>query len=738
MKKYVLIACLFLWQFTQIYAQQVKGGVFEMIDGESNPLIGANVVQLKTLNGTTTDTEGRFSLKLERKAPQKLVVSYVSYQTDTINLNKTGYGHIHITLDNLKNLDEVEVVSRKSGSHLSRTETRGITSINEGELQKAACCNLSESFENSASVDVSYADAVTGAKQIQLLGLAGLYTQMLTENIPNLRGLAVPYRLGYVPGTWMESIQVSKGTSSVVNGYEAMAGQINIEYKKPDEGDKFFLNLYGSQMGKVEGNLNARFELNEKWSTAILAHAEYFGTRHDNNDDSFLDDPLIRQVNLFNRWRYKGQNLRMQFGFKYLTENRQGGQMHYDAEKPNDTENGYGVGVETDRYEGFLKIGYIIKNRANSSIGFQNQVVYHDVNSFYGLNDYDANQLSYYGNLMLQSYISDTRHQYTTGISFALDDYNQQLNDTTWIRNEQVSGAFFQYTYSNYKNLNLIAGVRLDYNNLFGWLFTPRLHAKYNINEHNMLRLSLGRGFRTANVIAENTSILATSKQIVFTEELNIESSWNFGLTYTAYINIGIKELSITTDFFHTRFNNQVIMDREEDPFIVYIYNLDGKSYSNSIQVEAQHEPVNRFELKLAFRYNDVKTTIGGELKEKPFVSKYIGLLSASYQTNLKKWQFDLNLQVNGDQRLPYTGFNPEIYQSPERSPVYAILNTQITKYFKRWDVYIGGENLTNYRQDHPIIQANEPFGDYFDSSIVWGPISGIKVYLGIRFTIRK
>ena len=238
-------------------------------------------------------------------------------------------------------------------------------------------------------------------------------------------------------------------------------------------------------------------------------------------------------------------------------------------------------------------------------------------------------------------------------------------------------------------------------------------------------------------MIAENTSILATSKRVLFTEELNIESSWNFGLTYTAYIDIGAKELSITTDYFHTRFNNQVIMDREEDPFIVYIYNLNGKSYSNSVQVEAQYEPINRFELKLAFRYNDVKTTIGGELKEKPFVSKYIGLLSASYQTNLKKWQFDLNVQVNGDQRLPYTGFNPEPYQRPERSPVYAILNTQITKYFKRWDVYIGGENLTNYRQDHPIIQANEPFGDYFDSSIVWGPISGIKVYAGVRFTIK-
>jgi outer membrane receptor for ferrienterochelin and colicin len=709
-----------------------------MIDGKSTPLVGANVVQLNTLNGTVTDGEGHFSLKLEKKAPKKLVVSYVSYQNDTINLNESGFGHVHVMLENLKNLDEVEVVSRKSSGHLSRTETRSITSINEGELQKAACCNLSESFENSASVDVSYADAVTGARQIQLLGLAGIYTQMLTENIPNLRGLALPYRLGYVPGSWMESIQVSKGTSSVINGYEAMAGQINIEYKKSDEGDKFFLNLYGNQMGKVEGNLNTRFELNEKWSTAILAHTEYNGTKHDDNGDTFIDDPLIEQVNLFNRWRYKGDNIRMQFGFKYLTENRQGGQMNFDPDKPHDVENGYGIGVETDRYEGFFKLGYVLKNRDKSSLGFQNQVVYHDVTSFYGLNDYNADQFSYYGNLMFQSYISDTRHQYTTGISYSLDNYNQQLNDTTWKRDEQVAGGFFQYTYSNFKNLNVIAGLRLDNNNLYGWLITPRLHAKYDVNEHNVLRLSFGRGYRTANVIAENTSVLATSKQIRFLEVPDIESSWNFGLTYTAYIDIGNKELTLTTDYFYTRFNNQVILDREEDPFIVYIYNLDGQSYSNSVQFEAQYEPVDRFELRLAFRYNDVKTTIGSELKERPFVSKYIGLLSASYQTNLKKWQFDMNLQIKGEQRLPYTGFNPPEYQRPEFSPVYTIFNAQITKYFKKWDIYIGGENLTNYKQNDPIIQADQPFGEYFDSSMVWGPISGIKVYLGLRFTIRK
>lgn len=330
----------------------------------------------------------------------------------------------------------------------------------------------------------------------------------------------------------------------------------------------------------------------------------------------------------------------------------------------------------------------------------------------------------------------DARHQFTTGISFSLDNYFEDLNDSIFNRFEQVPGAFFQYNYSNKKNLNIIAGFRADYHNLFGWLLTPRLHAKYDINENNIIRLSGGKGYRSANVIAENTSLLATSKTLRFMEELKIESSWNFGFSYTTYIKISGRELSITADYFRTQFNNQIIIDREEDAFSVLVYNLDGKSFSNSFQIEANYEIWKNFDATLAFRYNDVKTTIGGNLTEKPMVSKFKSLLSLSYLTNSKTWQFDMNIQLNGDQRLPYTGFYPEEYQQPGYAPVYAIVNAQITRYFKNWDVYIGGENLGNYRQQDPIIAADDPFGDYFDSSIVWGPITGIKIFAGFRYRL--
>lgn len=722
----------------QISAQTVTGGVFENIDGNPSPLTGANIIQLNTQNGTVSDESGHFNLKLKPNKSQFIIVSFVSYQNDTILITEHNKDHLHITLKESNSLKEVNINARQRGNFISRTDTRGIININEGELQKAACCNLSESFENSATVDVSYSDAITGAKQIQLLGLAGIYTQFLTENIPNFRGLATSYGLGYVPGSWMESIQVSKGTSSVINGYESMAGQINIEYKKPNEGDKLFINVYGNKDSKLEANINARFNLGEKWSTAILVHLEHMGLKHDFNEDGFLDMPLVSQLNIFNRWKYVGENLRFQLGMKYLVEERLGGQMDFQRNMKRTVDNPYGIGVSTNRFEAFAKLGYIFKNRVNSSWGFQNQFIMHDQKSFFGLNNYDAKQYSFYSNLMIQSWLINTNHQISSGLSFNLDNYYEVLNDSIFNRYERVTGVFTQYNYSYHKKLNVIAGLRLDYNNLFGLLFTPRIHAKYNINEHNIFRLSGGRGYRSAIVLAENTSLLASSKKFVFLEDLKIESSWNFGFSYTKYVDISARELILTADFFYTQFQNQVIIDREQQATEVFVYNLDGKSQSNSFQLEASYELIRNLQFSLAFRYNDVKTTINNSYLEKPMVNNYKGLISLSYQTPFKKWQFDVNTQINGDQRLPNTEFNPIKYQLSQRSQSYFIINAQITRNIKNWALYIGGENLTNYRQENPILSSDDPFGKYFDSSIIWGPISGIQVFAGFRYKLKS
>jgi outer membrane receptor for ferrienterochelin and colicin len=719
-------------------AQKVSGHVYEMLEDNKNPLVGANIFQINTTNGTSTDLEGFFSFDLIKKEKDQLIISYVGYQNDTLALNSQNLQNLDIILQEENSLSEVEVVSRQKGGFVSRASTQSIESISGEGLKQAACCNLSESFENSATVSVSFSDAVTGAKQIEMLGLAGKYTQFMQENIPNLRGLAEPYGLGYYPGDWLQSIQVSKGASSVINGYESITGQINLELKKPNkDSEKFFLNLYGNHFGKFEGNINGKIKINDNWSTMIFFHGENMSVEHDNNNDSFLDMPLVNQYNFYNRWNYKTDNIHFDIGIQYLTENRRGGQVYFNPNEERTEDNGYGIGVKTDRIQSYLKLGYIFNSRDFTSIGFQNQFVSHKQNSFFGLTDYDADQISYYGNLLFQSYIATVAHSYTTGISFMYDSFNEVLNDSTFQRIETVPGAFFQYTYSDGKKLNIIAGIRGDWNSRFGFLITPRFNIRYSPTEKDIFRVSAGKGYNSPNVISDNTGLFTTSKTIHVASDIDIEAAWNTGLSYNRYFNISDRELILGFDLFYTNFQNQVVVNRDTDPFNVYIANLDGRSYATSFQGEVRYEIIKDFDVLLAFRYNDVRTTIQHNLVEKGMVNRYKGLLSLSYATNLKKWQFDLNMQVNGDARLYNTSFNPPEYQRAERSPVYMLTNAQVTKYFKRWEIYLGGENLTNYKQENPIISPDDPFGEYFDATLVWAPIMGIKIYAGIRVTIK-
>lgn len=731
--KYISVLLGLLLSTVFLQAQSLRGIVYENVNNDTIPLPGVNIYWEGTQKGTVTDAQGRFALK-EAKGAHNLIFSFVGYANDTLHAHSSEALFTHV-MSSALNLNEVEVVSREKTAFVSRMSTVNTTHIGSGELKKAACCNLSESFETSASVDVSYSDAVTGAKQIEMLGLSGIYTQMMSENMPDLRGLANSFGLGYVPGSWMESIQVSKGTSTVLNGYESMSGQINVEYKKPSAGDKLFVNLFQNHMGRSEMNFNARTPLSKTLSTMLLGHVSHNGTRHDDNKDGFLDDPLYTQYNLFNRWDFIHNNYDIQFGIKALKEEREGGQLSYDKQLPRDINNGYGVKMNTERVAAFLKTGFIF-NRPVTSLGIQQQFTYHKLGSYFGLNDYDANQLSYYANALFQSYIGNTQHSYTTGASFIYDKYEEQLNDSLFARTEVVPGVFFQYSYSDGEKVNIIAGVRADHHNEYGVFVTPRLHLRYNFNEHTILRATAGKGFRSPNVLAENTSLLASSRRLVFVNTPRMEEAWNFGLNLSKHFDIGNRELTVNIDGYRTSFVNQVIIDRDSDIDLISIYNLNGKSFSNSFQVEANYELLKGLDVTAAFRMNDVKMTYNDELLQKPLVNKYKGLVSMSYVTNQKKWQFDATAQFNGQSRLPNTEANPEIYRQVAKSPAYTILNAQVTKYFRVWNVYLGGENLTNFKQNNPVIAAENPFGNHFDSSMIWGPISGIKVYVGLRYMI--
>lgn len=743
MKKIIsLLVPLLLYQVS--YSQYFSGHVAtHHKHGEHNyeeELSGANVYWANTSEAVFTNSEGKFKIKKSEKS-NLLVASFVGYEPDTIDvttIQNTDDIHFHLHEEN--HLDNVVVEEKRDAQFYSSNSTIGTKNLTTSELEKLPCCNLSESFENDVSVDVSFADAVTGAKQIQMLGLAGTYTQILTENMPSIRGLATSYGLAYVPGPWLESIQISKGTSTVLNGYESITGQINTELKKAEKGDLFYLNLFANNKGRSEANLNGRVKISKNWQTILLAHGSVLPFSHDKNGDNFLDMPQTDQLNFMNRWKYENKaGVEGQIGVRVLQENRLGGQLQFIENKKDTTGGIYGININTKRYEAFAKLGFPIKTMHGTSIGSMYSATYHEQNSFFGRNIYNATEKSLYANLIFSTIIKTSNNKLNLGGSFLYDNYDEKLNSTNFLREEIVPGAFAQYNYSYLKNFSMTAGFRADFHNIYGVFLTPRLHFKYNLTNNTTLRASAGKGYRTANIFAENSAILASSRQIILEEELKVEEAWNYGANISQKINIwGDKKMELNVDFYRTDFVNQIVVDVEANSQEVRFYNLRGESYSNSFQAEISTEIIDRLDFMAAFRYNDVKIDMHDQLIEKPLVNKYKGLITLSYATKYDKWVLDVTNQFLGAVKLPSTASNPAEYQLPEKSKPYYILHAQISRNFKRLELYLGSENITNYVQKQPIIAADQPFGEYFDTSIIYAPIVGRTIYAGMRFKIKK
>ena len=738
---YLIILLLFA---KTIAAQTISGKVRGTDDkGKNEALPGANVYWLKTTIGTTTDLDGKFQLAYPDTIPAKLIVSVMGYQSDTITFDVSNQT-LDIVLVNSLNLTAVEVTEKQSTT-LNKLFTPINTEVISGkELLKAACCNLSESFSTNASVDVAFTDAVSGAKKIQMLGLDGVYTQILSENMPMLRGLSAAYGINYIPGTWIENILVTKGTGSVVNGYESISGQINLEFLKPQEQKKrIFVNVYGNQKGRAEANLHLAKKLNTKLATMFFTHASSNTMKQDMNKDGFLDMPLTQQYNVFNRWDFHNQkNFEAQFGIKGLYETRQGGQTNFVYAPERDSSNNYGIGINTKSLEYFSKTGFMFPSKPYKSLGIQTSGKWQEQDMYFGLRNYKGIQKNFYANVIFANIISTTDHKYKLGASYLLDDYDVTFNDTTFARTESVPGVFAEYTYTHAENFSLVAGVRADYHNLHGMFYTPRLHMRFNPGKKTTLRLSGGRGFRTSNVFVENQAVFASSRIIVMNEQLNPEVAWNYGFSGNQQFKLFGNEAFINLDFFRTDFENQVIMDLDQSVNKVVFYNLKGKSYSHSLQVDMGFEPFEEFVMKFAYKWYDVKSTYNpdsyrDELMDKPYVPKHRLMMNMAYSTYMEIWKFDFTTNWLGKSRIPSTELSPLQYKLPKYSKEYFLFNAQITKKFRKFETYLGCENILNYTQKNPIVASENPFGPNFDASMIYAPVEGRIIYLGIRLEIK-
>ncbi len=739
MKTYYLIILSFCC-ITNIVNAQIKGLIQGADGSQKKPIYGAKIKLLQAKTGTVSREDGTFELVLPKELPDTLVISAFGYNPDTLIVSKKDrFTALNVILYSDKLLPEILIEYRKNGHSISRLKTLHVEELTAIELRKAACCNLSESFETNASVDVNITDAVSGAKKIQMMGLDGVYTQIQMENIPYLRGLESAFGLSSLSGTWIESIQITKGTGNVVNGYESMAGLVNLELKKPDEMEKIYLNVYQNIFGRSEFNFNKGIILNPKWSTGFLGHVSSTYGNIDRNKDAFRDLPTGDNTAFMNRWAYKGKKMEAQFGINFYRDRKVGGQTSFFRNKENqvDTVN-YGVLINSKHIDIYGKTGFFGK-RPMQSLGIVYNIKHQEIDGFFGLKNFSGLEKRGYINVIYDDIIGTSDHTIKIGTSFVAIDISQKADTLSQKRMELVPGIFAEYTYTG-RRLTGVFGSRYDYHSIFGEQFSPRVHLKYLLSEMTDLRFTAGKGWRVPNFIIDNISLLASSKQWIAPSETKPEISWNIGGSLVHEMKILERKATISLDFYHTRFENQLIIDRDDAINAIIFSNLKNSSFSNSFQTEFSFSLIKNLDIRLAYKFLDVQAKYGNEMRQQVMIPRQRGFVNIAYITRNKRWEYDFTCSVFSPSRLPIQRdmTNDTLLISDMKSPIYAMINAQITHIYKKFDFYLGGENLTNSTQKNPIIDAANPFGSKFDATNIYMPITGINIYVGIRYAIAK
>lgn len=736
-KRIAFLALFFLLNYS--YSQTISGKVLFKDNGVDFPIEGANIFWLNTNQGTITKAAGEFNIQKIRDV-KSLVISYIGFKTDTIDIDDKNFITHYLTFSDDNELDEVTVSKKRNTIQRTYLMPQNVVKISEEELLKAACCNLSESFETNPSVDVNHNDAITGTKQIEMLGLKSPYILITEENIPMVRGASQTYGLGFTPGTWIESIQVTKGMGSVTNGYESIVGQINTEIKKPYSDMPFFFNLFNSIDGRVEANAHLKSTISDKIQTTSFIHYNNREKANDKNGDKFLDKPIQDQLNLLSKWQYTdaANGIVSFLNIRYLDDNKKVGSI--DFNEKSDLSRLWGGEIFTNRFDSSFKLGYVNPKIPYQSLGFQLAYNFHDQESYYGLNDYNISQKSLFINLIYNSIISNTKNKIKAGLNFSSDSYDEFVFKSNIERTDRSFGGFFEYSFDNLNDFNLVFGLRYDNHNNLGSFFTPRLHFRYLLNDNFSIKGSAGTGRKIANIFAENQVIFLSNRKNLnktFTEKLygvNPEKATNLGFSLDHKVFLLGGQGNIIFDYYNTTFDNRVIIDFETPGEFNFYNSKLGKSKSNSFQAEFLFSK-NNWNITAAYKKYDVKSYYNSGLKEKPLQPRNILFFNYGIESNKindKNWKFDITYNRLGKQRLVR---NPR--DNFELVDPHFSINSQITRVFSsKFEVYLGGENINNFKQEDPIIMANNPFDPMFDASIVHGPIFGSTYYMGLRFKI--
>ncbi|MCC6688880.1 MAG: TonB-dependent receptor [Saprospiraceae bacterium] len=738
--KYFIGSIMLLCTVISGYSQTLKG-TLQSYSGDK--IDHAEIKWLGDVIGTYTEEDGTYELE-RSKVSDKLLISAIGFYSDTVEV-EAGLTQFDIKMTPIRQLTEVTVSSKRQDSYVSTLQTKNVETLTAHELKNAPCCSLSESFETNATVDVVQTDAVTGTKEIQMLGLKGIYTQVLLENKPDFGGIGSAYAMDFVPGTWIDAIQISKGASTVVNGYQSITGQINVELIKPNKGKPLYINAYGNHEGRYEANVVLNKKYKSPWSQGLLMHASGQQNRSDHDHDSFIENVLRSTYSGVYRLFYTGDIWDVQLNFTGAYDDRKSGQYAH-KHILDDSEGLYHINQTNKRFEVFGKAAFLGMKGEKESFGFQWHAIHHDLNNFIGYRSLLANETDLLANLLYKNRIGNNNNTIEFGLNGQIDNIKQNYENMPLNYNDRTAGLHAEYAYSNkdahstasafMKNFGIVAGIRLDNHSQQGWFVVPRVNVKYNFTDETILRFSAGRGLRRALPFTDYINRMANNRTWVVQANLPLEDAWNIGGNFTQSFTLKERNGQIALDAYQVLFNQQVIIDMDESAKNVYIYALDGKSQSTTIQVSGQYEIFAGMNLKAAYKYSGVKLDYLEGYRDAVFVPKDRWLFTAAYKTPNQKWMFNLLANYTGKMRLPDTDGIPEsvLGLNKEESNPFWRFDFQTTYFAKNFEIYSGIENFMDYRQKSPILDHHNPFGEYFDAGRVYAPLNGRMFSLGVRY----
>lgn len=738
MRQMICIITLFFTLFSISYSQTIRGFVYESIDNTERPVSGATVRWLGAEIRAESKTDGTFQIE-QYAGIQKLIVQHSHFDTDTVEVTSLP---VRISLTRIHQVKGVDISAARPSTYFAPTDQKTEV-ITAKELEKAACCDLSTCFSTNSSVQPEVTDVITDTRELQMLGLSGIYTQVLVDNVPGLiHGLNQSYGVSFIPGPMIDRIFVVKGASSVLQGYESISGLVNVLLKDGFDSDRLYLNAYMNSFLEKQVNL-AFAQAFGTWSTYFFGHSVQQARRIDLDGNSFLDVPRITRYSFLNKWSYLNEDAgrRMQFTFKATDEERQGGQFDYTPSLHRGSTSVYGQTIHNRRYEFLNKSEFIFEDVGRLSI--HASASYHEQDAVYGATQYDAAQR---GVLFDAHYAFEPFEEHTLilGAAYRMLKLEEEITllqnplsktyNGMYASDESIPAVYAEEKMRLFDNqLTLIGGLRFDFHNEHGTVTTPRIFAKYELDAETSIRTTFGAGFHVPHIFSENTFVLSSSRNVIIRAPIEPERAMNYGGSLLRLFSMGELEGSLSIDVFHTQFRNQVVADYDQHVDQIVFENLDDASGSNNLLVELKVKPTHALDTKIAYTFSDVYEKRNGGRKELPFNSRHRFSTALSIAPEDSRWIFSATAEWHGSQRLPDAGLYPVEFRWDNYSKDFLIMNVQATHRWNYFEVYAGIENLFNYTQPNPIINARQPFAQYFEPNFTWGPVKGREIYAGLR-----